>query len=248
MRAVGMVANALGMSEHRIITTIEGKVYELHGYTTGQLRTLLLIRYADGVTRHLRDIGVIDPKLIVDVGAHIGARTAVLAMRWPDCKILAIEPVAQNLELLEFNTQYFPNVEILPFAASSVSGFTTMEMPTQEQFYQKKDVDLRKDYGLMSIHGKSGRHRQQVELKRLDDIIGNDPVDFIKIDTEGHEYHVLKGAHNTLANQRPAVEVEIAKPQQTMAGHTVMEILLLMAQYRYARIFSTKVDHWFMPA
>lgn len=236
------------MSEHRIITTIEDRVYEFHAHSTGQLRSLVLVKYAYEYTRRLGTIGVIDPKLIVDVGANIGARTSILAVRWPDCKILALEPVAQNLELLEFNTQYFPNVEILPFAASSVSGFTTMEIPTKEQFYQTKGIDQRKDYALMSIHGKSGRHRQQVELKRLDDIIGNDPVDFIKIDTEGHEYHVIKGAHNILTNQRPVVEAEIGEPHQTMAGHTVTEILLMLAQYRYARIFSTELESWFMPA
>ena len=236
------------MDEHRIITTIEGKVYEFHGHTTNQIRAFGAVRFAANHTRHLKLIGVTEPRVIVDVGANIGTRSAIYAMRWPDCKILAIEPIPENLELLEYNMQYFPNIEILPFAVSSVSGFTTMEMPTQEQLHKNKGIEERKDFAIMSVHGKSGRNRQQVELKTLDEIIGHDPVDFVKIDTEAHEYHVLRGAHNLLTNQRPPMEIEIIEENQAMAGHTPTDVLLFMAQYRYARIMSSDSESYFMPA
>jgi FkbM family methyltransferase len=236
------------MDEHRIITTIGDKVLEFQGHTTNQLRAFMQVSFVDGFTRHLRHIGVTDPRVIVDVGANIGTRSVLYALRWPNCKILAIEPIPENIELLKYNTQCFPNIEIVPFAVSSVSGFATMEMPTAEQLYEHTNIDEREDFAIMSIHGKSGKNRQQVELKTLDEIIGDDPVDFIKIDAEAHEYYVLKGAHNLLTNQRPSMEIEIMKPNQAMSGHTVTDIPLLMAQYRYALIMSSENEGYFMAA
>ena len=51
-------------------------------------------------------------------------------------------------------------------------------------------------------------HQQSTTTKRLDDFaLGN--VGFVKIDVEGHELAVLKGARQLLVDQRPNLLVEI---------------------------------------
>ena len=42
-----------------------------------------------------------------------------------------------------------------------------------------------------------------VHIKKLDDIFNGDKLNFIKIDAEGAEYNVLKGAKNTLQRFKP---------------------------------------------
>jgi FkbM family methyltransferase len=238
------------MTEQRIIMTDDtGKTVELQAPTIRGLQYL-----GAGVCHHarmtdtLKLIGVRDPKLVVDVGANIGAYSIGYSLAWPDCKILAVEPVAQNLKFLEYNTQYFPNIEIVPVAASDKSGFATMEMPLPEQLPDHTEVDGRKDYAIMSLHGKSGIHRQQVETRTLDEIIGADPVGFIKIDVESHEYYALKGAESVLTHQRPGVTVETVVVNQKMSGHKVEDLYFLMAQHRYARITRINIDDYFMAA
>ena len=50
------------------------------------------------------------PSVIVDVGGYIGLSAAFFAHTYPEAMIIAIEPDAQNYELLRLNTTRFPNV------------------------------------------------------------------------------------------------------------------------------------------
>lgn len=51
---------------------------------------------------------------IVDAGAHIGLASVVLACRFPQAQIVALEPEPGNFELLRRNTATLPNVRALP--------------------------------------------------------------------------------------------------------------------------------------
>jgi len=50
------------------------------------------------------------PKAIVDAGANIGLASIYFANRYPDAKIIAIEPELSNFELLRKNVAPYPNV------------------------------------------------------------------------------------------------------------------------------------------
>ena len=52
------------------------------------------------------------PQFIIDGGANAGYASIFFATKYPDAKkILAIEPDAENFEMLQCNTQHYPNVE-----------------------------------------------------------------------------------------------------------------------------------------
>ncbi len=50
------------------------------------------------------------PKVIVDAGANIGLASIYFANRYPDAKIIAIEPEQSNFELLKENIAPYPNI------------------------------------------------------------------------------------------------------------------------------------------
>ncbi len=50
------------------------------------------------------------PKVIVDAGANIGLASIYFANKYPDAKIIAIEPEQSNFKLLEMNVSPYPNV------------------------------------------------------------------------------------------------------------------------------------------
>ncbi|MDR1681209.1 MAG: FkbM family methyltransferase, partial [Prevotellaceae bacterium] len=52
------------------------------------------------------------PQFIVDAGANIGLATVFYANRFPDAKIIAVEPEATNFALLKKNTASYPNVHL----------------------------------------------------------------------------------------------------------------------------------------
>jgi FkbM family methyltransferase len=49
------------------------------------------------------------PRVIVDAGAHVGLTAIYFANRFPDARIIAIEPEAKNFELLTRNIAHYPN-------------------------------------------------------------------------------------------------------------------------------------------
>ena len=54
--------------------------------------------------------GDLSPSCIIDCGAHIGCTSIFFALRYPKCRIVSIEPDAQNFEMLSENVRGFTNV------------------------------------------------------------------------------------------------------------------------------------------
>ena len=52
------------------------------------------------------------PQVIVDAGANIGMASIYFASRFPEARIIAIEPEDSNVELLRRNTRDYPNVTV----------------------------------------------------------------------------------------------------------------------------------------
>lgn len=51
-----------------------------------------------------------DPKVIVDAGANIGLASVYFANKYPNARIIAIEPEQSNFEVLKANTKHYPNI------------------------------------------------------------------------------------------------------------------------------------------
>jgi FkbM family methyltransferase len=69
------------------------------------------------------------PEVIVDAGAYSGLSTAFFAHRFPDAKIIAIEPGQESFDLLVQNTAAFPNVQPLQAALWTESGTVSLSDP-----------------------------------------------------------------------------------------------------------------------
>jgi FkbM family methyltransferase len=52
----------------------------------------------------------LSPEIIFDCGANIGLTTVFYANRFPEAKIIAIEPETDNFQLLKKNTEHYPNI------------------------------------------------------------------------------------------------------------------------------------------
>ena len=81
-----------------------------------------------------------------------------------------------------------------------------------------------------------------VEVRRLDemlDVNGIERVDFIKLDVEGAELSVLRGAAKLLRSEsRPAILVEVQDLRTRPWGYTAREIIEFLCRARYC---------WFAP-
>jgi len=71
-----------------------------------------------------------DPKLIIDAGANIGLFSIMMAMRYPDCKIVALEVERGNFELLCRNVTEYKNIIPMQKALWKSTGYVRIADPT----------------------------------------------------------------------------------------------------------------------
>ena len=132
-------------------------------------------------------------KLAIDAGANIGAMTGALAARAGE--VWAFEPhpvvfprLAANVKRFTENPGFAP-CQLFQAALSDVETNMCLEEP--EEFTGNQ--------GTARITVESGT---PVQALRLDSLIGEREVGVMKLDVEGHELNVLRGAQETLAAER----------------------------------------------
>lgn len=146
----------------------------------------------------------------IDIGANHG-RVAIELAR-AGHRVMAFEPLAFNLWVLRSATRLSRRVRVAPTALGDHDGQATIFVPLRE--------DNRPTHGAAFVAGDDDealRHtpgsrlvRQTIRIRRLDDVdlswLGG--VGFIKIDVEGHEVAVLRGARRVLGEHRPTILME----------------------------------------
>ncbi|WP_396167557.1 FkbM family methyltransferase [Flavobacterium sp.] len=64
------------------------------------------------------------PKIIIDAGANIGLAAVYFNRKYPNAKIIAIEPEKSNFEILKMNCKHYKNIYLHKRALSSQSNLT----------------------------------------------------------------------------------------------------------------------------
>ena len=168
--------------------------------------------------------------LFVDVGANIGSYT-VLAGGAVGAKVVAFEPHPETFRRLQSNiaiNSLSPNVEAHQCGVSDQSG--------EIAFSADKDTMNR----VMGA-GESGA-KITVEVKTLDEVLeGRVPI-AMKVDVEGHEMAVLRGAKATLSN--PALQAVLMETNGSgeKYGFTDEGLITAMAEFGF-RPFSYSAEN-----
>lgn len=162
-------------------------------------------RYAKELRKGEREIRLVpflaDPnRVAIDVGANKGVWTYALLQH--GCRdVRAFEP---NPKLFAVLRRWAKGQATLSAAAlSDQSGEAVLMVPHSAAGYSNQGASLSAD----KLNGQDFGG-VTVQTLRLDDA-GVDNVGFIKIDVEGFEMQVLKGAEATLRRDRPNLVVEI---------------------------------------
>jgi FkbM family methyltransferase len=123
------------------------------------------------------------PRLIVDAGANVGSATLWFRERFPDVRVIAIEPNPQAFERLRRNVGDEPNVELVNAALAGSDGkaFFTGEPMTPVGRLQDHDGP-----GVFEVDALT------LETVR-DRFAAGARIDLLKLDVEGAEWRVLDG-------------------------------------------------------
>ncbi len=142
-------------------------------------------------------------RVFFDVGANVGYYSLLAAKCvGPSGLVVALEPVPRNLSFLYRHLQLnkFSNVRILPVACSdqlALTAFATETNPAIGHLMEEA-----------AACGSGDLLTATVALDEVVDALGVRP-DVIKIDVEGAELRVLRGACETLKRARPRILLEI---------------------------------------
>jgi FkbM family methyltransferase len=142
--------------------------------------------------------------IVIDVGAHIGPYTLKASKHVGlDGKIIAIEADPENFNILNLNIQLnrITNVIALNYAAYSKEDKIKLYLPSKEK---EEESSYTKYNTIMTERVSDEKKFVEVKANTLDYIlqsngIKHEQVNWIKIDVEGAEYEVLKGAKNILS-------------------------------------------------
>jgi FkbM family methyltransferase len=163
----------------------------------------------------------------VDVGANVGKWTALmLAQAPPDVRGLLFDAGKAAAQRLRERFTEDPRVKIVEIGLSSAPG--------EASFYEVEDAG-----GQSSLNqgiAISNPTKRTVKLSTLDiecPVWDFNPIDMLKIDTEGHDLHVLWGAKNLL--ERRAIKVIQFEYHQlwSRAGSTLRAAADYLAQFDY---------------
>jgi FkbM family methyltransferase len=149
-----------------------------------------------------------------DVGANIGYYTWLLKSASPGLRAVLFEASPANAELVRATLErnQLPDVELIAAGASdrhgegylrvdSLAGATSTLDHSTEQTFEEQHWGIRAGttpIRLVTIDDERSRRLR---------------VDFLKIDVEGHEAAVLKGAEHTVFSDQPIIFVECFHPE-----------------------------------
>ena len=163
---------------------------------------------------------------VVDVGANIGYYTMLAAtLVGPEGTVTAFEPNSENcrLILMSVATNQLANIRLFPLALAEKAGC--------EHF----STHIGSNGGLVSAsHSLGTGYGVVVPTARLDTFV-EPPLDFVKMDVEGAEHRVLRGAEALIGAALPIISTEFSCEMITrVSGTTPRSFLEFFLHYGYS--------------
>lgn len=147
--------------------------------------------------------------VVFDLGANSGWYSVLPGLKYPNSKIYAFEPSPNNFKRLKLNVELnaLKNVSIFQLAiGDSEKAIDFFDSPRDQLSYVSSAV---LGFG-QKFHDESWV-KISVPQTTLDSFCKSEQIsrlDIIKIDVEGYEVNVLKGALNVIKQYRPIIQIE----------------------------------------
>ncbi len=138
--------------------------------------------------------GVDSVKVVVDIGANVGAASVFLALTYPEATVHAIEPAPQALSLLEENTRLIRRIHVHRHGLHEHAGVMRLYRSQWDPMSGSilasgENTDAFDELPFRSVAGWFGEHA-----------VGT--IDILKIDTEGCELPLLRALGEQAATAR----------------------------------------------
>ncbi len=181
----------------------------------------------DGTSRENREGGAV----IADVGGGTATTATLFSKHFPNQDIFVFEPIKTNFQEIEKAAARTNRWQLINKAVGSQIG--TTEINISERITASSLLEM--DSNIGGVYGDmlKTQRKETIEITTLDAALpANKSVDIIKMDVQGFEMEVLKGAENTLIRTKVIV-LEINNHDGYRGGPTYFEIDAYLRQRNF---------------
>lgn len=207
-------------SNKNITINLWGEMFRIPINHRLPLYSHLYKNYSTNLRRVSSYIGNKYPKFTaIDVGANIGD-SAILIRQGSDAKIICIEGDKNIINILRKNLRGINNIRIFNI-------FVGDKITTRGSFVVN-------NYGTGNINFLNGK--KSVPIYTLDDSIKkekDDDIKLLKIDTDGFDERVIKGASRIIMKNKPIMFFEFDEKLYKKAGCSTYETLIYLYKKGY---------------
>ena len=169
--------------------------------------------------------------VILDIGANIGWTALRFAGKNPKATIIAFEPHPLTFQRAQDN-----------FGRNNFSNILCLNIGLGETASTLKIYELTDNNSGMNriILEELDRPFKEVKIERLDDVLTSrdiQQVDLIKIDVEGFECFVLKGASNILTSSNAKILMETDDAYLKNNGSSAQWLIDILKRYGYQNFY-----------
>lgn len=163
-------------------------------------------------------------KAFVDIGCYDG-KDSLEYMRWignNKAEIYAFEPDMENYKVCREKLSDYPNIKLFNVGLSD----------------KEQEISIM-GKGEMSYLGEGGNEKIRTQI--LDHVLQNCAIGYIKMDVEGYEINVLKGAERIIRSQQPVLAVSMYHKKSDI--WRIPQLLLeFNSEYRFYMRYYGAVD------
>lgn len=156
----------------------------------------------DQLLRFIKKNKLINGQNLIDVGANNGDYSLLLASIFENANIYSFEPMKEVFEQAKKAIVEHQNIRLFNYglysSVGSISLYNSLDDHNDQISTSYKD-------GLVDFYGVKEVKEFKIDINTLDNFCNEneiDTIDFMKIDVEGAEIEVLKGADELLTNHK----------------------------------------------
>jgi FkbM family methyltransferase len=174
--------------------------------------------------------------VVLDIGANIGAHTLPLAsMVGQKGKVIAFEPTDYAYEKLIRNIKLNSELKLRITAIQAMLVGSNQDIKP-ESIPSSWSLEQKDSNNKHPVHLGEYQSLEKARILRMDDWCNEnklDRLDLIKIDVDGYEIDVLKGAENTLKKYSPKIMMEFMPYIFQERGYSFQQLLELLKDLKY---------------
>jgi FkbM family methyltransferase len=158
----------------------------------------------------------------LDIGANMGCISQML--EYHGMTVVAFEPQPELIKVLEKNFK------------GSIKNFA-LGSEEKTEVMPKYDYSSNGSFGEASLGTKSALGSITVDVKKLDNFFFG-KIGFMKIDVEGYELEVLKGARETILKYKPLMYIEDDRAEKSPALHAYLSELGYICELDVTKLYN----------